>query len=607
MTLAALAALVGLAAWVWIVGGALASSRGAAERVAMGLLAALALAWLAMLGGAFGVGLLGGFWLPAALAAIVLAGALARRRPLAEARPSPLPLAAGAVAGLLVGAPLLRWRIDQLWPSRGDMLWHSGWIHQLQAGVSAPGGVYPGEPNGYPWLFHAFAAWLAQTLPGGVNDALAVVAVTGLVAAGVGVWLVARELGAGEGAGAWSVGLFLAAAGVGWIWQHGPAALFRMNGANLGPFHGDLVLSNAMTPALGNLPPLVPRELGLAFAPIAVWLVLRARAGGPGGWWKAGAAIGLVGLVAPLAGIFCAGWALVLAVVERTWAAWQALVAAAAVVAVWLVPLAVAYHRYHGFVSITIKHPVEPSLGQVLVALGIVLPLGLAGLVLIGRQGRPSLRRPLVLALVPVLAVVPVAVLTSQASLLGTPALERWLRYLPYLELGLAMPAGVCADAAVSAAGRRLRPAAVVVAVVLAGAAAGSTALAAAAVWRTPYPFPLRCTSLPIAAGDRVAVIAREPVSDYLALELFGRTGAGFWYLDPRRAKVRFATWPDGLRPPLRARHQAVLAYGRAGGPRPPGIDVLVVRQGWKVDTAGLRQVASCTYRGLRWRVLRGR
>jgi hypothetical protein len=560
-----------------------------------------------MLAGAFGVGLLASFWLPAALAVVVLAAALARRRALTAATPAPLPLVVGAVAGLLVGAPLLRWRIDQLWPSRGDMLWHAGWIHQLQAGVSAPGGVYPGEPNGYPWLFHAFAAWVAQTLPGGVNDALAVVEVTGLVAAGVGVWLVARELGAGERAAAWSVGLFLAAAGVGWIWQHGPAALFRMNGANLGPFHGDLVLSNAMTPALGNLPPLVPRELGLAFAPIALWLVLRAADGGPRGWWKAGAAIGLVGLVAPLAGVFCAGWALVLAIVERTRAAWQAAVAAAAVAAVWLIPLAIGYHRYHGFVSITIKHPVEPSLAEVLVALGIVLPLGLAGLALIGRRDRPGRRRPLVLALVPLLAVVPVALLTSQASLLGTPALERWLRYLPYLELGLAMPAGVCADAAVSAAGRRLRPAAVVVAVVLAGAAAGSTALAAAAVWRTPYPFPLRCTSLPIGAGDRVAVIAREPLSDYLALELFGRTGAGFWYLDPRRAKVRFATWPDGVHPALRARHRAVIAYGREGGPRPPGVDVLVVRQGWTVDTSGLHQVASCSYRGLRWRVLRGR
>ena len=607
MTLAALAALAGLAAWVWIVGGALASSRSAAERVGMGLMAALGLAWLAMLAGAFGVGVLGSFWAPAALAVAALAAALVGRKPAAVGRPAVLPLLVGVAAGLLVAAPLLRWRIDQLWPSRGDMLWHSGWIHQLQAGVSAPGGVYPGEPNGYPWLFHAFAAWLAQTLPGGVNDALAVVDVAGLAAAGVGVWLVARALGAGERAGAWSVGLFMAAAGIGWIWQHGPAALFRMNGANLGPFHGDLVLSNAMTPALGNLPPLAPRELGLAFAPIALWLVLRARAGGPRGWWTAGAAIGLVALVAPLAGIFCAGWAAVLAVVEGTWAAWRALAAAAAVVAVWLVPLAIGYHRYHGFVSITIKHPVEPTLGQVLVALGIVLPLGLAGLVVIRRRDRAGFRRALVLAAVPLLAVVPVALVTSQASLLGTPALERWLRYLPYLELGLAMPAGVCADAAVSAAGRRLRPAGVVVALLLAAAAAGSTALASAAVWRTPYPFPLVCTSLPVGAGDRVAIVAREPLSDYLALELFGRTGAGFWYLDPRRAKVRFATWPQGLRPPLHARHQAVLAYGRAGGPRPPGVDVLVVRQGWTVDTAGLRQVASCTYRGLRWRVLRGR
>ena len=102
------------------------------------------------------------------------------------------------------------------------MLWHQGWIRQLAAGVAGPGGVYAGEPNSYPWLYHSIAAWLMATLPGDLNAALLALDVAGVAAGWLGIWLLARELGAPPAAATWAAGLFTAAAGFGWIWQHTP-------------------------------------------------------------------------------------------------------------------------------------------------------------------------------------------------------------------------------------------------------------------------------------------------------------------------------------------------------------------------------------------------
>ena len=60
------------------------------------------------------------------------------------------------------------------------------------------------------------------------------------------------------------------------------------------------------------------------------------------------------------------------------------------VAGIWLAPLAVTYHRYGGFVDITSLPPTNPTVAQAAVALGIALPLGVAGLVLALRGARPS-------------------------------------------------------------------------------------------------------------------------------------------------------------------------------------------------------------------------
>ena len=89
-------------------------------------------------------------------------------------------------------------------------------------------------------------------------------------------------------------------------------------------------------------------------------------------------------LIAPPAGLLCAAWVAVLAVMERRRDAWRAAPAGVAVVAPWLVPLALAYLRYHGFVQTTELDAGTPSAGQSLAAVGLTLPLAAAG---IGRAG----------------------------------------------------------------------------------------------------------------------------------------------------------------------------------------------------------------------------
>jgi hypothetical protein len=591
----ALPALAGVAAWVWIVGSAIARGRPTAERVLAGVLAALALAWLAMLAGAVDVPPVGSTVVTAGVAALVAVAALLLRRPsLRPSRPALLPLTVGGAAALAVSYPMLRLHAGDVWPGHADMLWHSGWTKQLLGGADAPGGVYARVPNDYPWLYHALAAGIAQSLPGGVEVAIVVLQALGLAVGGAGMWLLAGRLGMTERAATWSILFVLAGGGFGWIWQHHPAAVFSLTGAGLGPYHGDLELANAMVPALGNVPPLLPRDLGLMLAPGALWLGLGAL-DTRRGWPRVGVACGLVYLLAPQAGFFLALWLAVLAGIERAWGAWRALVAGGAVIAVWLLPLAIAYHRYGGFSSFTRLNPVNPSGPEAIVALGLTLPLGALGVVLALRM--PAVRtRVLVVALVPSLVTLGVIAAGVGGNVLGTPAILRWLRYLPFVVLGLAIPAGLAADTIVTAVARRVRPLALAAAAALALAATASTWLAVVAVAREPYPRPLICPPLPIRTSDTIAVIAHEPYADFLAYQLFGQTGASFYYLDRIRVKVRFTDWLDRFVPDQKHRHAVEKAFPK-GGPPPPGVRWLFVRSYMLPPSTPLPRVATCFYR----------
>jgi hypothetical protein len=336
---AALAGLI-LAAWIWVVGGALAPGGSGAERIATGVTAVCALGWFAMAMGAGGVGIFGSTLVTAGIALLVAVAAVLRRRPtLRLGRPVVAPLVVAIGAAALLTAPAFHLSPLGIRASHGDMIWHLGWIDQLRGGLAAPGGLYAGEPNGYPWLYHAIVAWIAAALPGTVTDSIEVVQVLGIVTAAVGVWLLARATGAGRSASTWAVGVFLTAGAFGWLPDMRADFAFQMPALELGPFHGDPV--PAMTPAMALLAPMVPRDLGLALSPVVLWTAITAARGERGrAWWGVGFLGGIIFLIAPPAGVFCAFWTAGIAATHRAWQAWRALAAAALTASVWLVPWA---------------------------------------------------------------------------------------------------------------------------------------------------------------------------------------------------------------------------------------------------------------------------
>jgi hypothetical protein len=605
---AALAALI-LGAWIWAVGGALAPGRSAAERIAAGVIAACALAWVAMAAGALGIGLLGSTAVTAGIGLLVAAAAILRRRPRLGGVGwglAPVVVLVIAAAAMLT-APALHLSLLDIRASHGDMIWHSGWIDQLRGGASAPGGLYAGEPNGYPWLFHALVAWLAAALPGTVNDSFQVVQLLGIVTGAVGVWLLARATGAGRSASTWAVGVFLTAGAFGWAPDARADFAFQMPTVGLGPFHGDPV--PAMTPALTLLAPMVPRDLGLTLSPLLLWAVVAtARTERRGTWWGVGFLGGVVFLIAPPAGIFCGLWAGGIVVAHRAWAAWRALPASALTASVWLVPLGLAYRRYHGFVPLTQIEQVEPGAVQALVALGIAVPLGIAGLALLVRRRSPSAVDLAVMVAIPTVAVLLGATVGQADAFIrhgGPTPLVRWLRYLPFLGLALCVPAGVAAEALVSALRRRSRLVAVVAAGLLAALVGGSTTLASASLWRSPYPTTLRCTRLPIDSGTRVAVIARQTLAGPMASAIFARTGATFSYVATERLRVRFRTWLATTPPTQEARH-GWLRRALDGGPAPPDADILVVQRR-RDDPQRGDLLGRCRWHGTAWDIVTAR
>jgi len=595
----AIAASIAIAlAAAWVLGSCAVPSRPALERLGAGLLAAYAIAGAAMLQGPLHVSFLAHTWVVRAASLAGLAALIGwRRRSLRPAGLRLAPLAGGTALVALMALPAWRSPVGSHPVSHQDMQWHEGWIRQLLGGAHAPGGVYAGEPNSYPWLYHSLTAWIAQVLPGGVDEALVVVDVLGLVTIAAGMWLLVRELGGGPPAAAVATLLAVAGGGFGWIWQHAPAAVLNMSGGALGRYHGDLVLSNALVPGMGNLPPLVPRDLGVCMAPLVLWAFIRALdARSRTGLLAAGVSGGLAFLCAPLAGLFLAAWAAALALRAREpLAGWSAL-AGLVVAAVWLAPLAVSYHRYGGFVDVTSLPPTNPTVAQAAIALGITLPLGVAGLVLGWKNGarhRFSTAvdpwRIGIIVAVPAAACILGVAMGEGSTLLGSAALLRWLRYVPFLALGLAVPAGIAAERGLVALRRIARP---VAALALAGgvaAAVASTALAGVELGRAHARATLQCRSLPIGYGDQFAVISRPQLgADRASLEVFARTGASAAYMTLVRAKVRPRTFPD--HPPTQAERRRWRDELRAGGTPVPGL--------WVIAAAGSPAARSGTEAG---------
>jgi hypothetical protein len=591
---------------MWVLGSAAAPRSPSAERLAVGLLLVLGGGWLLMAQPLVRASLLGH---PAALRLLVLAAvgvALARRRPRRPERVLPVALAAAVAVGVAVAYPA--WRTPTPLLTGSDIQWHEGWIRQLAGGETTPTGLYDGVPNAYPWLYHSLGAGVMQVFAAGMATTLLVLEALLLLALGLGAWVLARELRLSERAAAWAAVLALGGGGLGWLWAKGPAAVLTVGAggprnvpAGLAPFRpgagaygGDLLLSPGPTPALAAIPPAEPRDLGLALVPLALWLVLRARRRrSPRVGIAAGAAIGIVFLLSPVAAVVTVACALLLSIGApvRVPVAWAA--AAAVVAAVWLAPLAWHYHRLGGFIPTTRAPPLSLDLSQVLVTVALLLVLALVGAVSAATRDGDVDRR----AIAVIVAVPLAAYLVSLAGAGGggsLPALSRSVRYLPLAALGLVVPAAIGAAALVRAA-RAAAPyaAAVLGAACVASAVTAAVGMSRAEAWSERNP-PVACAPAPpLGAGDVLAIVPvrgeDNNAAEAVALSLFAATGSHLYYVPRPRIRYR-----DMFRhiPRQRDRKQLVLALA-AGGRMPPGVTAVMAPAADRVS-GGLEQAGTC-------------
>ena len=475
------------------------------------------------------------------------------------------------------------------------MLWHEGWIRQLADGQAEPTGVYPGVPNGYPWLYHAFGSWVFELLPGGMGATLLVVELTMVLALGLGIWLLARELGIGRGGSTWSMLLALAGGGFGWLQTLTPEPVIGVHPETIDRYHGDFLLAPASIPSLSAVPPVLPRDWGLALIPMALWLVVRGTRSGDARLLAAGGATaGLAVLCSPPAGIVAAAVAVALGLVLRS--ARTAIVppaAALAVSLVWLGPLAWHYHQWGGFVRTSLVEPADPSLLQAAVAFGLTLPLGLGGLWLVRRALDPLARAALWCTVGVPAAVWVLSVLVPEDNGLGVPAFSSGLRYLPMLALALTLPAGLAAAAVTASLRGRGRLALAAGLVVVATA---STAAVAVAQSRHDESRPdtarLDCSPhVTIGPADTVANVG---VPHPAELTVFGATGARTVYSEAPRIRFR----DTFTRLASQEERRAELAAIARGEPPPEGVRWVLAEASKPLDSPYLEPVARCRTSG---------
>jgi hypothetical protein len=586
-----LAGSVLLLAIVWVIGSAIAPRRPQAERLAAGICGLLLLAWATMAQPIVGVSLLGHprLALLAVLVGLVALG-LHARRALLEVRIRWMPLAAGLVPAAIVSWPLVRAPLGS--PVFPDMRFHEGWIRQLLGGVNAPGGTYADTPNDYPWLYHSLAAWLGVLLPGGMSEMLWALQAFTVLALGVGTWLLARELGAGEAAAAWAVLLAEGAGGVGWLWVH-RAVVYTSSGVSAA-YHGDFTATSALTPAMGDLAPVMPRDLAIALTPLALWLFLRAVTSRSRMVAAAGGAmVAAVILTGPVAGLVAAAIALALVLVygapRRQVVAWAG-AAGAVTAAVWMGPFVWHYFELGGLGSAHGRP--SASATEAVVGMGVLLPLGIAGAVIAFRGRRvPTTRALLAIVGVP-LTLCTVAAALNGHAILGVAPVSRVQRYLPLLAVCLAPPAGMAASRLVRLAG----PAWLAAAVLLVAAAGASTVLASVGLanrFQISSTVQFTCNNPTlIKPGQTVAVAGLQTKrSKEVSDAVFRWTGATTLYRVPL-VHERFKNIFDKI--PTQEQRADWIAAIDSGQPAPDGVAWVVIAH--KLPAGAPSPVGHCTY-----------
>lgn len=271
----------------------------------------------------------------------------------------------------------------------GDPPWHLGWSQQLLAGEPVPTGPAPEfGRNAYPWGLHAVIATAVRLVPMSTPVvALEMVHLAFLFALPVAAAVLARRVRAD--AGWFAAGAVSLIGGFGWVAAREPEFVTSPSEARYG---ADLVVASPNS-VYELFPPGLPREVGLVMLAVAAWLLITTvRSQRPNQWAIAGAAVGLVGLLSVPLFVTALLWLLVAggfaAKGVRTRWYLTAGASAAAVFGLWAGPVLSQFLRFGGFLNITPQLGMEWPLPVALASWGLLLPLALAGLVLVWRTGR---------------------------------------------------------------------------------------------------------------------------------------------------------------------------------------------------------------------------
>ena len=269
----------------------------------------------------------------------------------------------------------------------GDPPWHLGWSQQLLEGEPVPTGPAPEfGRNAYPWGLHAVMATAVRLVP--MSTPVVSLEMLNLVFLGalpLGAAVLARRVRPDSG---WfAAGAVSLIGGFGWLSARKADFVTSPSEARYG---ADLVVASPNS-VYELFPPGLPREVGLVMLAVAAWLlVTTVRSEKPNQWAIAGAAVGCVGLLSvPL---FVSGllWLVIAGFFVRRGARsrWYltASAAAFAVFGLWAGPVLSQFIRFGGFVNITPQLGKEWTLPVALASWGILLPLAIAGLYLVGRS-----------------------------------------------------------------------------------------------------------------------------------------------------------------------------------------------------------------------------
>lgn len=285
------------------------------------------------------------------------------------------------VSPILLGGPGAR---------TGDPPWHLGWTEQLLAGEPVPIGPAP-DPyarNAYPWGVHAVLATGARAIPG--SDPLT--ALDGLhilIAAGVALAAASLARLAEIRSGIWAAGCVTLIGGFGWIQARAPDFVFSPRNARYG---ADLVAASPNS-LYELFPPALPRELGLVLLACAGWALVRKQT------VIAGILAGLTGLVSAPMFVAAIVWIIFTGAATRALrTSFKAIAIGLAVFSLWAGPVMRDFVRFSGFVDITPRLGREWPVYESLLAWGLLLPLAVAGLVVLFRKREEPSRALIALA-----------------------------------------------------------------------------------------------------------------------------------------------------------------------------------------------------------------